>query len=127
MIQTIDQGGNADTCQECEFRGGLRRRRRGVEKCCCSTAVSSSQGSSRATGPPTGFNGRRRASMAADGHGEKLDFDVPVTVVRGDDLGRDLQAVRPDPDGVFGFRVTGAGRHVFCGVRLLLQLLLLLL
>lgn len=28
------------------------------------------------------------SSVVTDGHGEKLDFDVPVTVVRGDDLGR---------------------------------------
>lgn len=37
------------------------------------------------------------AVAATDGHGEKLDFDVPVTVVRGDDFGRHFQAVRSDP------------------------------
>lgn len=47
--------------------------------------------------------------MVADRHGEKLDFDVPVTVVRGDDLGRYFQAMRADPGRFWFANVRGDG------------------
>lgn len=48
--------------------------------------------------------------MVTDRHSEELDFDVPVTVVRRDDLGRHFQTVRADPDGV-GFGGLESGDH----------------
>lgn len=37
--------------------------------------------------------------IAYDGHGEKLDFYIPVSVMRSNDFGRHFQTVRPDPGG----------------------------
>lgn len=37
--------------------------------------------------------------MIADGHGKKLDFDISVTIVRCDDLGRYFQTVSSGPGG----------------------------
>lgn len=53
-----------------------------------------------------------RSTSIADGHGEKLDFDVPVTVVRRDDLRGHFQAVRSDPGG----RGCGGGGGGHCQV-----------